>query len=106
MAGPRGGPGSGHLQDDQGGVVVESAPEAPQQPVLDLPSARVGLPEGVALRQRIEDDTDRCTTLPWELLGEDRARWFAEVFEPPCERLLHRVDVTAGPNYQPASRLR
>jgi hypothetical protein len=71
-----------------------------------LAEDRVVLPEGVALRQRIEDDTDRCTTLPWELLGEDRARWFAEVFEPPCERLLHRVDVTAGPNYQPASRLR
>ena len=27
-------------------------------------------PTGVALRQRIEDDTDRLTTLPWELLGE------------------------------------
>jgi hypothetical protein len=63
-------------------------------------------PEGVALRQAIEDDTDRLTTLPWELLGEDRSRWFAEAFEPPCEALLRRVDETAGPNYQPASRLR
>ena len=27
-------------------------------------------------------------------------------FEPPCETLLARVDLTAGPNYQPASRLR
>jgi hypothetical protein len=62
--------------------------------------------EGVALRQRIEDDTDRLTTLPWELLGEERSRWFAEAFEPPCELLLARVDVTAGPNYQPASRVR
>jgi hypothetical protein len=67
---------------------------------------RTVLPDGVALRQRIEDDTDRCTTLPWELLGEDRARWFAQAFEPPCETLLRRVDVTAGPNYQPASRAR
>jgi len=41
-----------------------------------------------------------------ELLGEERSRWFAEAFEPPCEQLLTRVDVTAGPNYQPASRLR
>jgi hypothetical protein len=62
--------------------------------------------EGVALRQRIEDDTDRLTTRPWELLGEARSVEFAERFEPPCQLLLARVDDTAGPNYQPASRLR
>jgi hypothetical protein len=59
---------------------------------------------GVELRQHIEDETDRLSTLPWQLLGEERARAFAHDFEPPCELLLHRVDVTAGPNYQPASR--
>jgi hypothetical protein len=64
------------------------------------------LPEGVALRQHIEDETDRLTTLPWQLLGEARSLEFAETFEPPCEILLKRVDDTAGPNYQPASRLR
>lgn len=62
--------------------------------------------EGVALRQQIEDDTDRLTALPWELIGEARAREFAQRFEPPCELLLGRVDETAGVNYQPASRLR
>jgi hypothetical protein len=62
--------------------------------------------EGVALRQRIEDDTDRLTTLPWELLGPQEAARFAADLEPPCEQLLARVDVTAGPNYQPGSRLR
>lgn len=62
--------------------------------------------EGVALRQRIEDDTDRLTTRPWELLGADAARRFAEDLEPSCALLLKRVDETAGPNYQPASRLR
>jgi len=62
--------------------------------------------EGVALRQLLEDDTDRRTTLPWELLGEGRSVEFAERLEPPCVRLLARVDQTAGPNYQPASRLR
>jgi hypothetical protein len=62
--------------------------------------------DGLALRQRIEDETDRLTTLPWRLLGEERSRWFAEQFEPPCELLLQRVDLTAGPNYQPASRIR
>lgn len=61
---------------------------------------------GHELRERIETDTDRLTTLPWELLGEPRSEWFAAAFEPPCERLLERVDLTAGPNYQPASRIR
>lgn len=61
---------------------------------------------GIALRQRIEDDTDRLTTLPWERFGETEAQEFADDFEPPCELLLARVDVTAGPNYQPASRFR
>lgn len=61
---------------------------------------------GLDLRQRIEDDTDEHTALPWILLGEEGSLRFAELFEPPCEQLLARVDITAGPNYQPASRLR
>ena len=61
---------------------------------------------GVAQRQRLEDDTDRLTSLPWELLGADEADRFAADFEPPCQLLLTRVDVTAGPNYQPGSRIR
>ena len=71
-----------------------------------LAAARTVNAEGVALRQRLEDDTDRLTTTVWELLGEERSIEFAERLEPPCERLLARVDVTAGPNYQPASRRR
>ncbi len=63
-------------------------------------------PDGVALRQHIEDETDRRTTLVWELLGRERSLAFARDFEPPCELLLERVDITAGPNYQPASRIR
>jgi hypothetical protein len=59
---------------------------------------------GLNLRQHIEDETDRLTVLPWTLLGEAAAIRFAEDFEPPCEQLLERVDLTAGPNYQPASR--
>ena len=69
-------------------------------------AARTVHDEGVALRQHVEDETDRLTTLPWELLGEAASIAFAERFEPPCELLLRRVDETAGPNYQPASRLR
>jgi len=62
--------------------------------------------EGRALRQHVEDETDRLTTLPWELLGEAESVRFHEALEPPCELLLARVDDTAGPNYQPGSRIR
>jgi hypothetical protein len=71
-----------------------------------LAEGDVVTPEGLALRQHVEDETDRRTTLVWELLGEDRSLAFARDFEPPCELLLARVDQTAGPNYQPASRVR
>ena len=62
--------------------------------------------DGIALRQGIEDETDRRTVEPWARLGPDLSVRFALDLEPPCERLLARVDETAGPNYQPASRLR
>jgi hypothetical protein len=61
---------------------------------------------GLELRQHIEDETDRLTTTPWTLLGEADSVRFAEELEPPCEKLLARVDLTAGVNYQPASRIR
>ena len=63
-------------------------------------------PAGIALRQQIEDDTDRLTTTVWERLGRVESERFATDFEPPCVQLLARVDETAGVNYQPASRVR
>lgn len=71
-----------------------------------LATDRTVTPDGVALRQRIENDTDAVTSLPWRLLGKERSQAFATHLEPPCEALLRRVDETAGPNYQPASRIR
>ncbi len=71
-----------------------------------LAELRTVLPAGMVLRQKIEDATDRLTTLPWQLLGEFRSVEFAERLEPPCVLFLQRVDETAGPNYQPASRIR
>ena len=71
-----------------------------------LATGRTVNPEGVSLRQEIEDRTDQLTTLPWRLLSERASRDIAQRLEPPCELLLARVDETAGPNYQPASRLR
>lgn len=61
---------------------------------------------GLELRQWIEDETDRRTVLPWEILGWEKSRQFHERLEPPCEVLLQRVDLTAGERYQPASRIR
>ncbi len=61
--------------------------------------------DGIELRQRIEDETDRLCEMPWRLLGIEKSRAFATTFEPPCELLLRRVDETAGQNYQPASRI-
>ena len=64
------------------------------------------LPKAFSLRQWIEDETNLRTTLPWELLGAQRSRQFAREFEPPCEALLERVNLTASEQYQPASRQR
>lgn len=63
-------------------------------------------PAAVGLRQRIEDDTDARSAEMWERLGLEASLSFAEQLEPPCELLLSRVDATAGPNYQPGSRVR
>ena len=61
---------------------------------------------GLRLRQGIEDETDALSATIWQRFGLEPSLDFAERFEPPCALLLERVDVTAGPNYQPASRIR
>ena len=63
--------------------------------------------DGIALRQQLEDDTDRLTAAALGAAGRGpRRRVRRPRFEPSCELLLRRVDDTAGPNYQPASRVR
>lgn len=62
--------------------------------------------EAVALRQRIEEETDALCTVIWQRYGWEATVRLAEALEPPCVQLLARVDETAGPNYQPASRVR
>jgi len=71
-----------------------------------LATGRTVTEAGLDLRRHIENETDRLSALPWQMLGEARSVEFAERFEPPCELLLARVDETAGPNYQPGSRIR
>jgi len=64
------------------------------------------LPEGLILRQEIEDKTDEISSVIWSLLGGDATKDFITTFEPDCVALLQRVDLTAGVRYQPASRTR
>lgn len=70
-----------------------------------LADNRTVVQDGLDLRQLIEDETDRATELPWRLLGWERSLELIAAFEPPCAQLLERVNITAGPRYQPASRL-
>ena len=61
---------------------------------------------GVEHRQRLEDRLDELTVVPWRLLGADRCRRFLDLVEPVGDRLMARVDATAGPNWMPAGRVR
>lgn len=57
-------------------------------------------------RQAMEDRLDSMCALPWQLLGVERTDAFIELVAPVGDRLLERVNVTAGPNWMPAARLR
>jgi hypothetical protein len=61
---------------------------------------------GIELRQQIEERTDQLCGRIWTSYGAAETQALAQALEPPCELLLKRVDETAGPNYQPASRIR
>ena len=62
--------------------------------------------DGLALRQRVEDRTDLLCERAWRTLGEARTLEFLELVEPVGERLLARIDQTAGPEWMPAARPR
>jgi hypothetical protein len=61
---------------------------------------------GVRHRQELEDRLDALTVAPWQHLGADRTLQLVELIAPVADRLLARVDETAGPNWMPAARLR
>lgn len=62
--------------------------------------------EGEALRQRIEDRTNEISSWMWRVFGRERAERLLALIEPVGERLLQRIDETAGPNWMPAARER
>lgn len=61
---------------------------------------------GLALRARIEARTDDLCSLAWRLLGEDLTNEFLALVEPVGERLVSRIDQTAGTEWMPAARER
>jgi hypothetical protein len=61
---------------------------------------------GLALRHAIEDRTDQICTQPWRLLGAQGTLDFLDVVEPVGDRLLRRIDETAGTEWMPAARPR
>ena len=59
---------------------------------------------GIEYRQTLEDRLDRIAELPWRLAGLDVTMRFLDLVEPVGDRLLDRIDATAGPNWMPAAR--
>ncbi len=59
---------------------------------------------GIEYRQELEDRLDRIAELPWRLAGRHVTTRFLDLVEPVGDRLLARVDATAGPNWMPAAR--
>ncbi len=63
-------------------------------------------PAGEALRQQIEDRTDEICAAMWRQVGWETSHRLLDLIEPVGERLLQRIDDTAGPNWMPAARTR
>jgi hypothetical protein len=61
---------------------------------------------GLALRERIEERTDAICELAWRSLGADLTAEFLSLVEPVGDRLVSRIDETAGPEWMPAARER
>jgi hypothetical protein len=61
---------------------------------------------GLLLRRQIEDRTDRLTQRAWRLLGQERTEQLLALVEPVGDRLVARIDATAGPEWMPAARER
>lgn len=61
---------------------------------------------GLAVRELIEERTNELCVRVWCNLGEEITTQYVNLVEPIGERLLARIDETAGPNWMPAARER
>jgi hypothetical protein len=71
-----------------------------------LASGREITEAGLALRDRIEARTDSLASLAWRTLGADLTNEFLALVEPVGDRLVGRIDDTAGTEWMPAARTR
>ncbi len=71
-----------------------------------LASGRAITAAGLALRERIEERTDQICERAWRSLGADLTTTFLSLVEPVGERLVARIDETAGTEWMPAARHR
>jgi hypothetical protein len=61
---------------------------------------------GLMKRQEMEDRLDALTVEPWKRLGWSRTEQLHSVIDAAGDRLMARVDATAGPLWMPAGRVR
>ena len=61
---------------------------------------------GIAFRQTLEDRLDERASAAWRHLGESSTRRYLDLVEPVGDRLIDRVDQTAGDRWMPAGRHR
>ena len=60
--------------------------------------------EGIAHRQELEDQLDDLTARAWQHLGADRTTQFVDLVGSVGDRLIDRIDQTAGEKWMPAGR--
>lgn len=60
--------------------------------------------DGVAYRQRLEDQLDDLTVHAWQHLGAQHTQQFIDLLDVGGDRLMDRIDETAGPLWMPAGR--
>jgi hypothetical protein len=61
---------------------------------------------GLAVRELIEERTNELTQRAWLSFGFENTERFLNMVEPVGDRLMKRIDETAGPNWMPAARER
>lgn len=62
--------------------------------------------DGIAYKQDLEARLDALSSIAWQHLGEGSTERFLDLVEPVGDRLVERIDLTAGPNWMPAARSR
>jgi hypothetical protein len=62
--------------------------------------------DGIAYKLDLEARLDALSSIAWQNLGEGSTQRFLDLVEPVGDRLVERIDLTAGHNWMPAARSR